>query len=920
MDNTQLVTIVCLIIASLIIFFVSICWYSGSIIKKRRSPEKYYKIGISTTIIFSCFVVLALWVLRIAVGYYNIIFPAPDSESLSVPEEIINSLFGTFRTFGMEEEYAGYILNIKNLVAAIIPNDHWSYPVVQALTVAYASILNILAPVLGGAIVLEILSSVFPKVRLFLSYYVFGFKRKKYFFSELSAASLALAKSISVMKKDEKPVIIFTDTYTDDENEKEYELLLEAKRYGAICVRDDLAHVAKPCCGKREYYLMDENEFSNLQTLMGLVEDNNLSFIKNSNIYMFVQSDAYVQIEKQVNLKLNNPGNKKALKPEENPVIIPVRGFRNLVHNLFVDIPLFEPLIGKTDPTKLNITILGNGVIGTEAFLSAYWFGQMMISRKENSKDNGEVVMSECNMTINVVSKDTKEAFWSNIDYINPEIQKTVNVIEGSEKRCADELLVYNGSGAKNKAYCDVRYIESDVKIGGFWNSESAETQQLIDSDYFIVALGNDADNISIAEKLRRSVGKRHLETKADECNNTVIAYAVFDSEIAGILNEHKRYQTRGNGKTDIYMYAFGSLEQVYSCDNIYMSKNSVFAEEAGNAYLKAYLESSHLSENKKRAKENENSDYYYWANLAKASFLKYRVFSLGWIYRSVFSYYGDTMKCQIDKTKHGVERYEFLSENTDEEPYSTVSADAYHREFTEQLCGKYKRIAITNSAVFSDTEDQKLKDDLELKKHVLAWMEHRRWNAFTRTMGYQHTEVNNIFEVKKAQKDMSLKLHSCLVEARLPSVGKDDTYIYAEFKPNGKVNMDTAFKLYETMPLDRLDEVSKRRKNVDCKTYDYYRYDFDDYLSTEEASKLLNVDKKTLACNCEKGKLEGAIRFKDFSEWYIPYEMLKAKIEKKYRKLDPEKDMALIAECKKGLRNDAFELFDYWFISVEQE
>ena len=74
------------------------------------------------------------------------------------------------------------------------------------------------------------------------------------------------------------------------------------------------------------------------------------------------------------------------LKTEEKPTIVPVRSYRNLIHNLFVDVPLYEPLINKKDSNKLSLTILGNGIIGTEAFLNAYWFGQMMISRDNNGE------------------------------------------------------------------------------------------------------------------------------------------------------------------------------------------------------------------------------------------------------------------------------------------------------------------------------------------------------------------------------------------------------------------------------------------------------------------------------------------------------------------------------------------------------
>ena len=63
----------------------------------------------------------------------------------------------------MEEEYAEYIMSIKDLVTEMVPNTHWSFVVIQTVAIVYASVLNLIAPVIGGAIILENLASVFPK-------------------------------------------------------------------------------------------------------------------------------------------------------------------------------------------------------------------------------------------------------------------------------------------------------------------------------------------------------------------------------------------------------------------------------------------------------------------------------------------------------------------------------------------------------------------------------------------------------------------------------------------------------------------------------------------------------------------------------------------------------------------------------------
>ena len=771
MAKGQMVLTVILMITSLLLFVSSIVWMISRAIRNKKAPEKYNKAGVSTALVFSGFLLLSIWLLRFAIGYFAIVVSEDGTMQLTPLEEFVNSLFRALRTFSMEEEYAEYIMDIKVLIAEVVPNAHWSFSIIKTVAIVYASMLNLVAPIIGGAIILEILASIFPEIGLRWSY--FFIKRPKYFFSELNLASLSLAKSIYNKEKSEKPILIFTDTYVDDEKEKEYELLLEAKKYGAICIRDDLAHVRKTKYGKRAYFLMDENEFGNLQTLMGLTEDHNVKYIRDAYIYLFVQSDAYVQVEKQINEEFKEEKKKPLLKGGEKPTIVPVNGYRNLVQNLFVEIPLYEPLINKKDNAKLNVTILGNGIIGTEAFLNAYWFGQMIISRD----DNGKKSMSECEMTINVVSKDSEEVFWSKIDYVNPEIKGTVEVLGNCIDSNENELLCYDSAGHKNNPYCRVTYVQADVKVGGFWDSVSEKIQQLLDSDYFIVALGNDADNISVSDKLRLLIGKKHL-TDADEIvGQVIIAYAVFNSDLVKTLNNQRHYQCRAKGRNDIYMYAFGGLENVYSYDNIYMSKYKLLAEGTGAAYDRVQMHQKHISDHKKRS-NNDNKNYSHWADLARALHIKYKVFSLGLIVKSVFDY--------------------------------SISDSRLHETDIENKCKLYQQVVLNQSKEELSDDLKLIYDDIHLKQHLLAWLEHRRWTAFTRTMGYQYTSEfkKNLQLNGENHKNMELKLHPCLVEAEKPSINSGNNYLNESWqKMFGGLSLEKDLK---ALNKNKIEDLSK--------------------------------------------------------------------------------------------------------------
>jgi len=862
-----------------------------------KKAERRKRAGISGILVFSGFLLLAIGLLRYAVGYYET--ASNKASGLQVPtltrlEQAMNSLFIALRSFGLEEEYKPYILSLRQMLNVVIPADMAYGTFLRNLVIVYATGLNLAAPIAGGAIILEVLASIFPMLRLRWTHLLRW--REKCYFNELSPASLALAKSLNtyyaeVLRKS-KPVLIFTDVYVDKEEEKEFELLMEAKQLGAICVRSDLVHVPKPLFGRRNYYLMEENEFGNMQTLTGLTEGKNVKYLKKSNVYLFVQSDAYVQLEQQVKEKLKGKG----LTGDKLPLIVPVNAYRNLVHNLLVDVPLYEPLIHNENPTELTVTILGNGQIGTESFLGVYWFGQMLAGGKS---------LAPCKLNINVVSKDSPEVFWSKIDYINPEIKATVKVAD--ELKAAKKHLCYNADGDETLPYCTVKYMQADVKIGSFWNPKAKDTTSLMESDYFIVALGNDADNISAAQKLRNFIGQRHWQSRSRA--KTVLAYAVFDPELAGVLNEKTDGQV-ADKLADVYMYAFGDLDQVYSSENVFMANSLVLAEETGNAYLMHSQRDAHLKENRNRRKD-ENKNYNHWANIARTMHIKYKVFSLGWITTSVFE-----------------------------------TPEDIHLKRVKKLCADYKRIASLNSDAVLNPRDAAKREEMETKKHALAWIEHRRWNAFTRTMGYQSTDsLEKNLCTYGSHKNMPLKLHPCLVEAKMPTGDEGDSYIAAGFKSNGKVDPTTTMledktvahdrdkldrltydwqQLVESAQKSRNAELAGKVKDIRCydfKMYDYYRYEFDDNTLFSEfvawngdaAPHIPQLSSAKLARLCKRGAKHGIVPYagKAGEDWLIPTAFLCQRIARHYVPAEDEKKKDL---CKKGEIPGAFCFDETWY------
>lgn len=159
------------------------------------------KQGKSTALTFLFCFVISVWCMRFAVGYYCIASKNTElltygDHPLTLLEEGFNSAVHALQTFSMDEDYTAYLLDGKRMIEELCGKEsRW----VQVYGL-YASLQNMAAPILGGAILLDMLASFYPKAKLRAYCYVFLWKKKIYF-SELNEASLALAKDLCRPRK-----------------------------------------------------------------------------------------------------------------------------------------------------------------------------------------------------------------------------------------------------------------------------------------------------------------------------------------------------------------------------------------------------------------------------------------------------------------------------------------------------------------------------------------------------------------------------------------------------------------------------------------------------------------------------------------------------------------------------------------------
>ncbi|MBQ4087608.1 MAG: hypothetical protein IJC78_05110 [Clostridia bacterium] len=643
------------------------------------------------------------------------------------------NLSDSIKTFLMEEGYESLAPKINEVVSHIpgMPKE------ILGIVALYSTLLFFAAPITGAVVILEFIIQIFSKVKQYAASK--RVKREAFYFSELNESTYAMAKSIlEAREKCQKnqPIMLFLNTHMEQEEEKNTELSLSAKALGAICVEDDILHAAVRKCGKNTIVLGSMDEMKNVQTLVSLAEENCCHCLNGADVILFSNGRSFYKTINDVAESLNG-------KVGKMPQIRAVNGYNNMVKNVLKDMPLYEPLVGRKIPEEtdelpeLNLTILGAGNIGTEMFLSAYWYGQILGYQ----------------LCINVVSQESEESFIDRIEFINSEIFgtseripgvcKTSEQVEqmfsenGRTKEFADLMRLFPDKEETAVPYMRFRYLQTDIKDDDFSRKLNLPLWEdgfcLQDTDYFVVALGTDADNLMVAEKLNKYISEYHLKQGKGETKNTVISYAIYNSALCRMLNACANTEKeKANWRT--YMYAFGSFDEVFAEENIYMSSEKAREENIYASYSSDKVNEisydAMVSFSDKKEENRGRTQYDYWANITRALHLRYKVFSAGYINASVFL-------CDSVQKRNKMLEQALVTYRKELIPFVDDDEALKHAKKTAD---KYKK---------------------------LTWLEHRRWCAFMRVSGFTKPEnFEMYYRYTKSHKEMSLKLHPCLVEA----------------------------------------------------------------------------------------------------------------------------------------------------------
>ena len=583
--------------------------------------------------------------------------------------------------------------------------------------VIHTVMLCFLAPIAGGALLFEILANLFPSLVAWIK--TLSPNKEKYYFSELNEKSLTLAQSISDKFADSKskPVMIVM-SYDDDDKNDDNSLILSAQKIGLLCVKSDLLHFRISKSGKKKLILINEDEGNNVQMLATLCEKLDLQQLKDSEFYVFTSEPAYDyaigKIRDKIKHRIECAAGTKQDAKSELPIVLNVNCYNNLIKNLLDTIPLFEPVaeeykkLKRLESIDINLTIIGLGKIGMQMLTASYWCGQILDTR----------------LNITAISRESEAEFLRKIDYVNPEIMQ-------SSEENNEILSIFNKTDKVNDEpviappYAKIKYLCRNIKSDEFLRYLRND-KDIEKPNYYFISTGSDIENIEMANRLCELLSNRYCMKKSPP--KTVITYVVYDSELASVLNS----KIEGSAKTGspdsyIYMRAVGSLEEVYSYENVFMERFIKSADNVNSNYSKAKAVDSD------KLQQLFTNDYGFSSSMARVIHRKYKVFSAKMWEASLF---------------------DAKSENE-------------YAELCEKSLQSYK------AAIQGTPRTDVLACDL-------AWLEHRRWVAFIRTQGFRgHDNPEVFFNHFKSQKSIPLKRHLCLVEARRGyTYSNDKTFI----------------------------------------------------------------------------------------------------------------------------------------------
>lgn len=467
----------------------------------------------------------------------------------------------------------------------------------------FSGLLHVIAPILSAGVVL----SFFKNVKALLKYYV-SLRSDLYFISELNDRSFALAEDIFTQyRKERKRVkVIFTDVFEQKEDEKNYELVNRARAIGCILFAKDITELRlRPIFGrkvKRVMYFIGVNEDENIRQALSVISacrkpriiDKNGNKVEKKSVYDTANTEFYVfsrSAESEALLNSIDNGDMKVRRIDEN---------RNFVLRTLMQYPIFDdalpPEEGKTEK-RLNILLVGLGMIGTEFVKALSWVGQMY------------------GYVLNLHIFDGEPGIEKRLRNICPELIDN-NFASRRDKRDDETLTAYynDKSGITYK-----ERIDGDAYYNFFYYDDiNVKTQEFLDIVAGIgplstvyVTLGDDELNIETAMRLRTMLERSAMDFGADNRPIPSIYSVVYSTIKNEIISNHNGLKTIKND--DYGITIIGSLKSSFTMKAIRQQN----IEDAG---LECHEKWADSDEARKKSKASYSKyEYFRRSSMAEA-------------------------------------------------------------------------------------------------------------------------------------------------------------------------------------------------------------------------------------------------------------------------------------------------------------
>ena len=502
-------------------------------------------------------------------------------------------LINIMQVFSLDADYS----------RAMNPDALFSSDRLNSLVKVYRIVIYTLAPVIGGALLYDVLAGISPELKL-----MFVKNRKQYVFSQLNEKSLTLAKSITEHPEwFPKPVIVFTDCNREDE--KAQELLSEAKLIKAICLEDGLTNntTIQNAADSSIFLIRDEDggdfdDTRNLNELQQVLSAEYNNSITERSIFIFTNhADTVENIRVVKRSRDKENGDELASKIKLHVI----RDYAHAANNLLSH---HSPLktLNYEDREPLRFLIVGNTLFSKEIFKTIFSQCQIL----DHPLEIAVAYSSE--------KEEEKTEFEIYLNSLNSEILESC-----SEK--SEVLRQYCNSDVFSEPYARLAFIEEDLTgmnpkdlltENRVFKYGSNNSFQLKDFNYFIVAGDDDAFNIELADRLRRELKYLSLNR---ENRKQVIATYIKDSSFSDVQTMRENEWNSAN--KNLEMVHFGSIEDRFSVTGVFTDKAIVLLDNYQDQDRKHYLPAFDAT---------KDDIYNEWSNISREYHLPSKMFSAG--------------------------------------------------------------------------------------------------------------------------------------------------------------------------------------------------------------------------------------------------------------------------------------------------